>query len=54
MVSGAGEERRANQRFDIERPLRAVANGEFRLGRVAEVSATSAAIHLDKILDEGT
>ena len=54
MVSGAGEERRVNQRFDIERTLRAVANGELRLGRVAEVSATSAAIHLDKILDEGT
>jgi hypothetical protein len=54
MVSRAGEERRINQRFDIERTLRAVANGELRLGRVAAVSATSAAIHLDKILDEGT
>ncbi|NQV84691.1 MAG: PilZ domain-containing protein [Rhodospirillales bacterium] len=49
-----GENRRTNQRFDIERTLRAVANGEFRLGRVAELSATSAAIHLDKELDEGT
>ena len=48
------ENRRGNQRFDIERTLRAVADGEFRLGRVAELSATSAAIHLDKDLDEGT
>jgi len=50
----SGGERRLNQRFDIERTLRAVANGELRLGRVREVSATSAAIHLDQPLDEGT
>lgn len=48
------EEKRSNQRFDVERTLRAVANGEFRLGRLTEVSAASAAIHLDKTLDEGT
>ena len=47
-------ERRLNQRFDIERTLRAVANGELRLGRVTEVSAASAAIHLDQPLEEGT
>jgi len=41
-------ERRAHQRFDIERTLRAVADGELRLGRVKEVSATSAGIHLDQ------
>ena len=38
-------ERRLNQRFDIERTLRAVANGELRFGRITEVSAASAAIH---------
>lgn len=47
-------ERRLNQRFDIERTLRAVANGELRLGRITEVSAASAAIHLDQPLEEGT
>ena len=51
---GRDEEKRINQRFDIERTLRAVADGELRLGRLTEVSATSAAIHLDKVLDEGT
>ncbi len=53
-MSGSDNERRQNQRFDIERTLRAVANGELRLGRVKEVSATSAAIHLDQPLEEGT
>lgn len=52
--SKSSDERRLNQRFDIERTLRAVANGELRLGRVTEVSATSAAIHLDQPLEEGT
>ena len=47
-------ERRLNQRFDIERTLRAVANGELRLGWITEVSAASAAIHLDQPLEEGT
>ena len=47
-------DRRIHQRFDIERTLRAVANGELRLGRVKEVSASSAAIHLDQPLEEGT
>ena len=47
-------ERRQHQRFDIERTLRAVANGELRLGRVKELSAKSAAIHLDQPLEEGT
>lgn len=48
------DDRRIHQRFDIERTLRAVANGELRLGRVKEVSASSAAIHLDQPLEEGT
>ncbi len=48
------DDRRTHQRFDIERTLRAVANGELRLGRITEVSASSAAIHLDKPLEEGT
>jgi len=52
--SESGGERRHNQRFDIERTLRAVANGELRLGRVKEVSAASAAIYLDQPLEEGT
>ncbi|MEE9318463.1 MAG: PilZ domain-containing protein [Rhodospirillales bacterium] len=47
-------DRRVHQRFDIERTLRAVANGELRLGRVKEVSASSAAIHLDQPLEKGT
>ena len=47
-------ERRQHQRFDIERTLRAVANGELRLGRVKELSSQSAAIHLDQPLEEGT
>ena len=47
-------DRRVHQRFDIERTLRAVANGELRLGRVKEVSASAAAIHLDQPLEEGT
>jgi len=47
-------DRRNHQRFDIERTLRAVANGELRLGRVKEISAKSVAIHLDQPLDEGT
>ena len=46
--------RRVHQRFDIERTLRAVADGELRLGRVKEVSASGAAIHLDQPLEEGT
>ena len=46
--SESSGERRLNQRFDIERTLRAVANGELRLGRITEVSAASAAIHLDQ------
>jgi hypothetical protein len=52
--SESSGERRLNQRFDIERTLRAVANGELRLGRITEVSAASAAIHLDQPLAEGT
>lgn len=48
------DERRVHQRFDIERTLRAVANGELRLGRITEVSASSAAIHLDQPLEVGT
>jgi len=47
-------EKRQHQRFDIERTIRAVANGELRLGRVKELSARSAAIHLDQPLEEGT
>lgn len=47
-------ERRQHQRFDIERTIRAVANGELRLGRVKELSARSAAIYLDQPLEEGT
>ena len=47
------DDRRIHQRFDIERTLRAVANGELRLGRITEVSASSAAIHLDQPLEEG-
>ncbi|MBC8337426.1 MAG: PilZ domain-containing protein [Rhodospirillales bacterium] len=54
LETGTGDERRINQRFDIERTLRAVANGELRLGRLTEVSAGSAAIHLDKDLEVGT
>ena len=54
VIPGQGDERRLHQRFDIERTLRAVANGELRLGRVTEVSPANAAIHLDKPLDEGT
>ena len=52
--SESSSERRLNQRSDIERTLRAVANGELRLGRITEVSAASAAIHLDQTLEEGT
>ena len=52
--SESSGERRLNQRFDIEKTLRAVANGELRLGRITEVSAASAAIHLDQPLEEGT
>ncbi len=48
------EDRRIHQRFDIERTLRCVANGELSLGRITEVSASSAAIHLDQPLEEGT
>ena len=44
---------RIYQRFDIERTLRAVANGELHLGRITEVSVSSAAIHLDQPLEEG-
>ena len=47
-------EKRKHQRFDIERTIRAVANGELRLGRVKVLSARSAAIHLDQPLEEGT
>lgn len=53
-IPGQGDDRRHHQRFDIERTLRAVANGELRLGRVKELSSTSAAIHLDQPLEEGT
>ena len=38
----------------MERTLRAVANGELRLSRLADISTTSCALHLDKDLDEGT
>ena len=48
------EDRRHHQRFDIERTLRAMADGELRLGRITQVSANSAAIHLDQPLEEGT
>jgi hypothetical protein len=49
-----GDDKRSNQRFNMERTMRAVANGELRLGRLTEVSATGCALHLDKDLDEGT
>ena len=53
-ASKGGDEKRSNQRFDMERTLRALANGELRLGRLTEVSARGCALHLDKELDERT
>lgn len=47
-------DRRVYPRFRIERTLRALANEDFRIGRLEDVSAGGAVVHLDEVLEEGT
>ena len=47
-------ERRAHPRFRTEKTLRALANEDFRIGRLEDVSASGALIHLDEVLEEET
>jgi len=54
VLNEAESDRRDHLRLDMEKTLRAVANGELRLGRVKDVSAGGAVVYLDQPLDEGT